>query len=148
MTTVYQKERFEDIMGELPELFYAHNEEFPDPDVPMDVDWLKFIKVENGNVLHIMTARKDGKLTGYIFVHLTSTSHHKSTKLAASDLIYVMPRPNRGLILRRLIKETEKMVRDLDAKKLYLIARAGTPTAKLLRAMGYALTEEIYACLL
>ena len=42
MAITYKKERFEDIMGELPELFYAHWVELESDkeDVPLEVDWL------------------------------------------------------------------------------------------------------------
>jgi hypothetical protein len=146
MGVIYQQECFEDLMGELPELFHAHYKEFEDKSLPLNVDWVKFVKLNIRGVLNIITARENESLIGYIFTYVQTTTHHAETLLAATDLIYVKPRNSRGIVLRRLIKETEKMCRDLGAKKLYIVVKAGSPTAKLLRAMKFELTEETYSC--
>lgn len=151
MAVTYQKELFADIMGELPELFYAHYQEFEEDkeNLPLNIDWLRCLKTEYSSVLNIMTARQDEKLIGYFFAYVQSNWHHAKTRLAASDSIYVMSGiSNRAFVWRRLIQETQKMCRDLGVKKLYIVVKAGNPAARLLSAMGIKLSEETYSCLL
>lgn len=150
MGITYQKERFEDIISELPELFHAHYQEFEEDkeNLPLDIDWMRCLRDELSGILHIMTARRDGKLIGYFFAYIQSNWHHAKTRLSASDSIYVLNLPHRAFIWRKLINETQKMCRDLGAKKLYIIVKAGSPAARLLNAMKLKLTEEVYSCLL
>ena len=147
MALTYQKEKFADIMPELPELFYENWAENEDTELPLDIDWLKLLQVEAMGILHILTVRdEEKKLIGYFFSYIQTTTKFAKTKLAASDAIFVRPGPNRGIAVRRLFEEAKKMSRDLGAKKLYIVVKAGSPVAKLLSLMKLKLDEETFSC--
>jgi hypothetical protein len=147
MALTYQKEKFADIMPELPELFYENWSENEDTELPLDIDWLRLLQTEAMGILHILTARDENKkLVGYFFTYVQTTTKFASTKLAASDAIFVKPGPYRGIAIRRLFEEAKKMARDLGAKKLYIVVKAGSPVAKLLSLMKMDLDEETFSC--
>lgn len=150
MTVTYQKERFKDVMAELPELFVESYEEYEiDKDIiPFEVDLVRLLETEANGVLHLLTARDDEKLIGYVLIYITTTTHHRNTKMAATDSIHISNAVvNRGIILRRLIEESKKLARDFGAKKLYFRVKAGSSASKLLSAMRLMLDEETYSCL-
>jgi N-acetylglutamate synthase-like GNAT family acetyltransferase len=150
MVLTYKKERFEDIMGELPELFYAHwDEAESDKDqIPLEVDWLKYIKAEALGKLHIVAARAEGKLVGYVFLYVDTTSQNKRTIKAASDLVYISPEYRKGTEGWKLIDEAKKMARDLGAKKLYIVHKSKSGLGPLLVRKGFNPEEETHSCLL
>ena len=150
MALTYQKERFENIMGELPELFYVHWVELESDkeDVPLEVDWVRYLKAEALGKLHILTARADKKLVGYFFVYVDTTSQNKSTLKAASDVMYLDPAYRKGTEGWKFIDAIKQFTRDLGAKKLYIVQKAKGNIAPLLVRKGLSLEEETYSCLL
>ena len=137
-------------MGELPELFYAHWVELESDkeDVPLEVDWLRYLKAEALNKLFILTARAEKKLVGYFFVYVDTTSQNKSTVKAASDIMYLSPEYRKGTEGWRFIDAIKAFSRDLGAKKLYIVQKRKGDLSPLLIRKGLELEEETYSCLL
>ena len=137
-------------MGELPEMFYAHWDELESnkDEVPIDVDWVKYLKAEALGKLHILTVRDKKALVGYFFVYVDTTSQNKHTVKAASDLVYLKLEYRKGTEGWKFIDEIIKFTRDLGAKKLYIVQKAKGNIAPLLVRKGLSLEEETYSCLL
>lgn len=136
-------------MPELPELFYAHWAE-SQPDIPLEVDWLKYISREASGILHVMTARDAGKLVGYFTMYVQANINHSGTLMAASNSFFLTPEYRKGTGEGlKFIRAAKKMARDLGAERLYIVTKAGSQASKVLAAMkNTLLEEETYSCLL
>ena len=150
MALSFKKEKFVNIMPELPELFYAQYMELEsDIDaVPVDVDWMGYAQAEKSGKLHILAVRDESKLVGYFFCYVAYGNHSKSTLKAASDLLYLRTEYRKGITGLKLIDEAKKMVRDMGVKKLYIIQKSKASLAPILKRKGGVLEEETYSFLL
>lgn len=148
MSLTVQKEKFEDIMEELPWLFARqYGELVLDKDgQAANADYDRYIGLEKLGVLHCLTARDDKKLVGYFFNMVVYHLHHKGMKMSATDLLYVLPgyRHGTGLGLK-LIKAGIKEMKNLGVDKMYITAKKDTRLTKVLQHMGFRGIEENYS---
>lgn len=149
MSLVFKKERFVDIMPELPALFVAHDQEVHgEPEaLPLNPDWRGYAVSEERGVLHIVTARAEGKLVGYVFCFI-SKSLQTSQRVSAVDLLYLTPEHRKGRNGENLMDEAEKMSRALGAKKIYYFEHGTDRLGPLFIRHGAKRTETVYAMLL
>lgn len=154
MSLTYQKERFVDIMIELPPLFQKHWEEIAaNKDViKLDPAWDEYCELDRINRLHIITIRDGTKLVGYFFGLVKGHLHYKTSLTAWSDIFYLLPEYKKGLAagvrLRRLIREAEKMFRVLKVQKVYMVTKKAHDLSRLLEREGYKFIELVHTKLL
>lgn len=146
----FKKEQFADIIGELPDLFVMHWQEIAldHSVIPLAPDWQKYINLERSNQLHIVAARDNGVLVGYFFTIVLTHLHYCTTVMAWSDIMFLRPEYRRGFAGIRLVKEAEKMVRALGAKRLYIMCKVYHDIEGLLARLGYRWVEKIFTKLL
>jgi hypothetical protein len=144
-----QQEKFADIMHELPWLFARqYGELIIDKDgLDSDVDYQRYVKLEELEVLHCLTVRNADKgLIGYFFNMVVSHLHHKGLKACSSDMIYVLPgyRKGTGMGLA-LLKAGIKEMKRLGVQKMYIAAKTGSRFNRLLKQFGFRAIEETYS---
>lgn len=148
MKASIQREKFCDIMGELPGLFQKHYDEANlDKDgLNQDADYERYIGLENLGVLHCMTARDGDKLVGYLFNMVVYHLHHKGVKTAAADLVYVLPeyRKNTGIGLA-LVKAAIQEMKSLGVEKIYMAAKKNTSFSSMLVRLGFRHIEDNFS---
>lgn len=151
----YQKEWFGKIMPELPDIFYAHWQEIAleKKAIKLAPDWNRYIALEAAKMLHIMTVRDNGILIGYYFGLVSSHLHYKASLTAWSDLFFVLPEYRTagfGLIGigQRLLREAEKMLKDLGVQRHYMMTKQHLPLNMLMKRLRYKLVEKVYTRLL
>lgn len=147
MTITFQKEAFFKLMPELPPLFYEHWKATElDPDImQLDIDWIRYLKMEAAGVLHIMTARLDRDLVGYYFAIVVPRIHCKGALTAYSDMFWVTPLARKGWTGVKLFTYTEKMLRDLGVRKSYIVTKVHLPLTILLKRLKYKFEEKLHA---
>jgi hypothetical protein len=149
----YQKELFIDLMPELPEIFYKHWQDIAlDKDkIPLNPAWNEYMRVEANGMLHICTARDEGRLIGYVFTLVHPHLHYKQSLTAYTDLMYLRREYTKGFGIFRyagLIRHSEKMLRDLGVQKRYLMTKVYHDLTPLFERLGYRFIEKISAKLL
>ena len=146
----FQKERFSDILEELPEIFYRHWEEvaLDRTVITLDPDWERYAQLDKMNQLHMMTVRDDGVLIGYFLAFVWPHIHYKSSMTAWSDIFYLMPEYRFGWTGYKLFKHAEKMLKVLGVQKSYVMTKRHIPLNMLMKRLGYRLIEKVYTRLL
>lgn len=146
----YKKERFIDIIRELPELFTKHWIEIETDHelIPLAPNWDKYIGMEKAGVLHVMAVRDEEKLVGYAFLAVLPHLHYCTTVMGWSDILYLLPSYRRGFNGIKLLTETEKMAGELGAKRLYIIAKVNRTFGRVLKRLGYVCVEEVHSKLI
>ena len=110
MATTYQQEFLLSVKQEIEPLLEEHwNEVSNNRDViKLNPDWDTYYILEEQGMLHIFTARDNGKLVGY-FVTITRLNiHYKDHLFAANDAIFIKKEYRKGFTGIRLIKFAEK----------------------------------------
>ena len=147
MTLVFQRESYEDIVHELPAIFHKHWLETENhKEYPLDVSWDDYRQLSTAKMLHIMTARDDGELVGYIFSIIHPQLHYRKVKTAYTDGFYLRPQYVKGFgIFRyaRLILQSEKELRDMGVQRRYIAWKAHLDLEKLMLRLGYEVNEKV-----
>lgn len=144
MVLSYQRERFAQIIHELPPLFSAHWIELGSEEA-LEPDWARFAGMDASGVLHCITCRDAGKLVGYFFALVTQSLHYASVTTAYSDGFFLLPEYRKGMNGVKLLRFSEKYLADLGVKKLYLATRVGHDLSTILARLEYTPFEELHS---
>lgn len=108
-----------------------------------------FAEVEGKGVLHIITARANGKLVGYHVSALLPHMHYKDAGLMVyTDAYYLHSDYRAGGTGAKMLMEVERTLRERGATKFYISTKVHSDNGPLLEAMGYSFTDKIFTKLL
>lgn len=115
----FQEETLKQIRGrELDDMLKLHVEELSKFSSKLDPDWNVYQKLEDNNLLHIVTARDNEKLVGY-YVSIIATHHHyKNSIIAENDIHYVLPEYRKGWLGYKFLKQ---VIQFLKKRKVDII---------------------------
>ena len=142
----YRVEEYEDILEELLELYPLHYNEvaMDKKEIPLDPDIDAYIALQNTGVLHILTVRDDEKLVGYHKSFICNHIHFNSTKVAYTDLYFLLPEYRKGFIGINLFKILEGKMKELGVKKIYTMTKVKKDNSALFNRLGYTKAEYAY----
>jgi len=144
----FQWEHFTAISREVLPLWKMHYREIAlDQDIiPLDPDWENYFVCDENEILHILTARFNGKLVGYIFNLVGGHNHYTSTRFAHTEMFWLHPRFRKGWEGVRMFQENlrglkarEVVMTSINFKLHFKNARVG----KLLARLGYEATDIV-----
>lgn len=110
--------------------------------IRLSVDWDKYYKLESIGGFVLITARDEGKLVGYSAFFVSSHIHYKETKVAMNDVLFLHKDYRKGSTGIKLIKESEKIMKDLDVSKIVWHVKLSNDFTPILKRMGY-ISEEV-----
>lgn len=146
-------EKFSAIVHELPPLFLRHWQELGTSreQIPLDPDWDRYFALEVNGALHIMTARSEGVLVGYIFNVVGPHLHYRSTLHAEIDMFWLDPAWRGTWFTLRWFRDNDHMLRGLGVKRVhvgtknhFIAGRVGS----IFRRLGYSPVETVWASVL
>lgn len=142
----FKIEPFFAIMNELPELFMEHHKLVKQPFYKeLKVDWKKYLLMEQAGLLHVLTARDDEKLVGYIFFNVTPHVLYSDLLHCFVDIYFLHPDYRKGLAGVKMFKTFEKTVKDAGVKIIYVSYNLGyNEVKKLLEHLEYEPGEETF----
>ena len=136
----YQPEKISDVIPELKSIVGLHWSEigaFDRDNVPLDVDWDKYVAMEEVGVVKMLTVRSDGCLIGYYIAFVTFHPHYKQTLFADCDIMFLLPSYRKGFVGYKLIKKSEEYLFSLGVKINILSTKANKNLRKLTERLGY-----------
>ena len=139
-----RSELFMSAAKDAPSMLAQHHEEVEDQRLPLVPDYNLFMSLEQQQMLHVFTARDDGKLVGYNVYTTTPTLHHQTTKVAVCDSIYVLPSYRGTWVGVKLIKFAETVLKDKGVSVVMMNAKSKHDFGSMLNRLGYAQTEVQY----
>ncbi len=148
---VFQVENFADFVKDAKAIFPEHWKELAlDQDrIKLSLDLTKYEKAEKDGILHIVTARENGKMVGYYTAGILPHLHYSNAGLMAStDMYFVLPEYRKGNTGARFMAAIEKSLRDKGIKKIYISCKAHLDLSVLFEFMGYKFTDKMFTKLL
>lgn len=119
MTIVYAREplasAIEEVKATLPAMWAEMAEGFGDERA--EPNWNIYFAAEAKNAAFLLTAREDGVLVGYFGMLVYPNLSLKNELAASATPYYVVPRRDRGLILRSLIRHAITICQRAGVKK-------------------------------
>lgn len=140
--TTFQVEPVSQWEYESKDLVYEHWQELGlDLDLEISPDYEKMKLMESLGMFHVITARDEGRMVGYLLVIINEHLHYKSApKMLVVDAYYVDPKARTGTGVK-MIRFMEEFSKKLDAIKIYLTCKVHSDHSELFTAMGYKLSD-------
>lgn len=144
----FRWERFGKIARELAPLFKEHWRELAlDHDIiPLDPDWEGYAALDLMNRLHVLTARHQRDLVGYVFDIIGPHMHYVSTRTCHTDMFWLAPEHRQGwsgvaFMLENIrgLRERGVVVHTICFKLHFMNGRVG----KLLNRLGYTASDIV-----
>ena len=146
MMLTYQRERFADMWEEVLPLFNRHWDEVEDPSItgrPCPVKE-SYVALENNGGVMAMIARSEGKIVGYAFFYTYRHMHYPDKIYALNDVLFLLPEYRVTNAGYKLMKESERMVREAGANTVLWCVTEFKDFSPLLKRMGYHKKETTY----
>ena len=105
--------------------------------IPLDPDWDRYKYLCDNNLLLCITARDEKKLVGYSIFFITKHIHYKSTTYATNDVLYLHPNYRKGSLGLKLIKISEKFLKEINADKILWHIKFNKDFRSILHRLGY-----------
>lgn len=115
-------------------------------EVPLVIDWMALLNEEKIGRFKVFTARRDGKLIGYISFRLFFPERYATTLYVNDDVFFLLPEERKGLVGYRMLKAAiEALPRpcklQFKEKLTFEDGRVGT----LLERLGLKPCEMVYS---
>jgi hypothetical protein len=142
----YQVEKLKDVIEELKPFAPLHWGELglTKDDVPLDMDWDRYLDLESDDRLHLVVVRMDGHVIGYQFTFVGGHFHYKSTLHGIVDLYYLLPQFRKGKVGIDMFKYAESELKKVGVVKVITGCKAcipGLDHSKLFEHLGYTLSD-------
>jgi hypothetical protein len=152
---VFAWERFHAIAREIAAPFAQHAAEVnvETAHIPIEPDWNRLLQLDLAGILHVLTARFEGRLVGYVVDFVLPSLQHASTLSAIVEGVWLDPVYRQGWTGYNLLKENDAGLRRLGARfarfevTSHFAADRGT-LGLLLKRLGYKLVGHTYLRLL
>lgn len=147
MALVFARERlFPDLLGEMRTLLERHWNEVAVKEIsgPLDINEDAYRALDAGGHLILVTAREEGKLTGYAAYILAPNLHYRSRAVAEADVFYLAPEYRKGLAGLRLLQAAERECVKAGARVIQNKVKVAHDCGRLFERLGYTLAEKLY----
>lgn len=122
--------------------------------VPLDLNFAQYMQLDAAGVMHVLTARHEGKLVGYLFSTVGAHLNFVTTVYSTVHMYYLLPDYRKGWngvkLFREWVKAAEhSSVRVLQvAETLRVRGKHDKRVAVLLKYLGFKPTERSYTRLI
>lgn len=142
----FGREKAHQFIQEALDLFSTHWGEVGHyRDIPLEIDFEMYNKMEDAGVLRIYSARDDeNQIIGYSFYLIKNNAHYKSSLQASQDIIFIHPE-KRGFG-KEFINWCDDELRKEGVQVVYhhVKAKKELNFGPMLQRLGYELIDEIY----
>jgi len=112
--------------------------------IALDVDAERFKVIDDQGLLHILTARAEGRMVGYYIAIVMPHLHYKSAgNMAFTDMFFMLPAFRKGHGLK-LFTEAERTLRERGVKKAYLSCKVHADLTELFERLGWTMSDKAF----
>lgn len=140
----YQVEKVKDCYEELLPFVPLHWAELglTQNEVPVNMDWTRYFRMEKDGALHFVTVRDNGKLIGYHWTIVHTHFHYKTTLHGQVDLYYILPEYRNGRTGLRLFQFAEQELKKIGVKKIITGCKVHLDHTRLFEHLGYVHSDH------
>ena len=143
--TELARERAQDVMAEMRPLLEAHGAEVGPFDLPLDIDFDRYVQADEADILRIYTARVNDVLVGYAIYFLLFGTHFKSVRSAFEDGFYITPAARASGLWMQLLIFAERALKADGAKLISQHQKVQYPQFAIgLAALGYEHIDNVW----
>lgn len=141
----FQEEHWADFCVDAQHLFPLHWKELAlnQEVIQLDPDHDLYNAIDKSGQLMILTAREDGKLLGYNVYFIRNHMHYKLTKVAMTDMYFVLPEARRGVGLKLFI-EAEQRLKARGVKLAITSCKVHEDHERLFTRLGWTFSDKTF----
>lgn len=142
----YQIDTAERILTEGIHLFIEHYKDIAlyQDKIQLNPDVVRYMALEESGVLIPISVREDGALIGYSVTILLPSLHYKEHTYAMNDVIFISKEHRKGTVGIKLIKYTEKILKEKGISVYCINSKVHAPFFKVLERLGFTDSEHQY----
>lgn len=139
----YTTERIAGNIVRLEELAKLHYKEVaPYEDIPLNINWAKFVKMNEIGVLILFVMRQEGELVGYSTFTVSHSIEYSTSIQASLSNIFIHPsHRGRGM---RFISWCDEQLKNLKVQVVYHHVKVKNDYGVLLKRLGYDIMNIEY----
>ena len=143
----YSTEVLAECLEEMKPLLEKHWEEIAlhRDKIELNPDYNKYYEIEATGSLHIVTARKGGKLVGYFISFVYPHVHYKDHYFAINDILFVSPSCRNSNVGKDMFKYAESELGKEGVSVIMIAMKTHAPFDPLCEALGYKNVERVYS---
>lgn len=143
----YAVEHYYDVIEEIKPILLEHWREvaWHKDKIPYAPDWEKYEAMADAGILHIVTARDDGKLIGYYVSMIMPGLHYKHTTFGTNDVLFVDPEYRGGRTAYGMFKFAFKALKEAGCDIVFLHMKTDQPFERLCEALGMEKQEYLFS---
>lgn len=144
---IYQEEKISEAFDEMDPLLILHWKELANnQDIrPLDVDYNKYIELNNQGHLRLLTVRDDfGTLAGYATFFIANNLHYKTWKYASNDVYYLSEEHRNTGVSKEMFLNVEQWLKGIGVNNIIIQDKVHHTHEKFFTNMGYTLIEQNY----
>jgi len=112
--------------------------------IKLDPDYEKYRAMAEAGILHLVTARCDGRLVGYHLSMIYPHMHYRKSLTCFTDVFYLKPEYRVGMIGYKMLKFFRDSVKARGVQKIYMGTKLSHDIGPLLLRLGFNPIERIY----
>ena len=147
MGITYQTENLKDFILEFDMLLKPHMAEINISQklgFKFEVDYDKYVKLQDVGVLTVITCRDNEKLIGYCVMSVMQHIRYMSCKLAKEDLYYIVPEYRGKGLGKQLFIETEKVLKEQGVNQIIFTTKTYSDNSHIFKKLGYEFFEKLF----
>jgi GNAT superfamily N-acetyltransferase len=143
----------ESLVGIIPEVQYLLQQHYDEltlnkQAIKLNPDWDRYFRLADEGKFITITARMKNELVGYSGFFFDYHIHYKDLKVATNDVLFLRKDFRQGMLGVRLLKYSEKVMKELGANKITWHIKHSNDFRPILHRMGYADEDIIVGKLL
>jgi len=141
----YQVERYYLVIDEIKTLFENHWEEVSgNPEIPLNPNYDRYLELDKLEMLHMVTARNDGKVIGYHVSMIMPHLHYQQSITCFTDIFFIHKDYRHGFTGIKLFKFLEESLKEKNVQRIYMGTKLKLDIGPILERLGYKAIERIY----
>ena len=115
-----------------------------------DLDHEQYLQLDILGRMHVVTARDDGKLVGYVICFVMPHHlHYKSSgQVALADMYFILREYRKGGLGVRMFREMERGLKARGVIRAHMSCKVHEDHTKLFEGMGWSRTDYTFSKLL
>lgn len=144
----YQSESYTACVPELALIYPEHYKELETPvagNYELDLDWDQYKALDQVNMIHLITCRKEGELIGYILYIVSRHLHVKTCLTAYEDIYFLRKAHRKGRTGIKLFQFAEQYLKSQNVNKILCSTKVHQDNSRLFEYLGYSFIEKLYS---
>jgi len=143
----YQVETVRDILEEIKPLLHMHFEEISAVKqlTPLDPDYDRYLAMCDAGLIHVATARDDGRLIGYFVTFVAPSLHYQHLIYGLNDILFLLMEYRGGTTAYRLFRfAIDDLQNNCGVSVISVHMKIKHEFRRILTKLGFKLVEETW----